>query len=69
MPKVIDVNVYNKRAFRYFSKKQIQAWFIKNYPKYKTYILSEQGVKPLNDIESIGKAFKKIGQKSGLNVD
>ena len=69
MPKVIDVNVYNKRAFRYFSKKQIQAWFIKNYPKYKTYILSEQGVKPLNDIESIGKAFKKIGQKSGLDSD
>ena len=29
MPKVIDVNVYNKRAFRYFSKKQIQAWLLK----------------------------------------
>ena len=69
MPKVIDVNIYNKKSFRYFSKKQIQEWFTAKYPKYKQYLLNNQGVKPLNDIESIEKAFRSIGQKTDLNID
>jgi len=70
MPKAIDINTYNPKAFRYFGQKKIINYLQNKYKIFKDYNLKSFTDNKLNNINNVEEAINNLIQKHGsVNYD